>query len=110
MATGHGKLPVPLDENGFLQDFDDWTPAIATAIAAEESITLTEAHQEIISLVQRYFREFGTSPGSKLLVRYARKQLGDSKGNSIYLMQLFGGKAARTASRIAGLPKPDHCL
>ncbi len=97
-------------EDGFLLDPQDWDEALATALAAEAGIVLTAAHWEILHLARRYYATYAASPGSKLLVRYARHELGTDKGSSLYLMQLFGGQAAKTVSRIAGLPKPDHCL
>jgi tRNA 2-thiouridine synthesizing protein E len=46
----------------------------------------------------------------RILVKHVRSQLGEEKGNSIYLMQLFPGSPAKLASKLAGLPKPDNCL
>lgn len=101
---------ILLDEHGFLRQCEQWTPAIAATLAREENLTLTDEHLDILALAQRYFAEYGTSPGSRLLVRYVRREMGETQGNSAYLMRLFGGRAARTISRLAGLPKPEHCL
>jgi tRNA 2-thiouridine synthesizing protein E len=43
-------------------------------------------------------------------VKAVKQSLGDDKGRSIYLMQLFPGSPAKLAARLAGLPKPDNCL
>lgn len=99
-----------LDANGFLADRTLWTPAIAEAFAELESIGLTEAHWEIVSLIQRFYDEFDASPANRALVKYVKIELGSDKGNSIYLMSLFPGSPTRLASRIAGLPKPKNCL
>ena len=99
-----------LDANGFLADRTLWTPAIAEAFAELENIGLTEAHWEIISLIQRFYDEFDASPANRALVKYVKIELGSDKGNSIYLMSLFPGSPTRLASRIAGLPKPKNCL
>ena len=99
-----------LDANGFLVDRALWTPAVAEAFAEIESITLTDAHWEIISLIQRFYEEFDGSPANRALVKYVRIELGPEKGNSIYLMSLFPSSPTRLASRIAGLPKPKNCL
>ena len=32
------------------------------------------------------------------------------KGQSRYLMGLFGGSPAKLSAKIAGLPKPENCL
>jgi len=99
-----------LDANGFLIDRALWTPAIAEGFAELERITLTDAHWEIVSLIQRFYEEFDASPANRALAKYVKTELGSEKGNSIYLMSLFPGSPTRLASRIAGLPKPKNCL
>ena len=98
------------DENGFLSDTDRWSDDIAHAFSAQEGITLTEAHWEVLSLLREYFAAFGDSPANRALVNYTKQQFGKAKGNSLYLMGLFPGSPARVGSRIAGLPKPKNCL
>jgi tRNA 2-thiouridine synthesizing protein E len=101
---------IELDGDGFLRDFDAWDNAIADAFAAEANIALTDAHREILTLLRRYYGEFGHSPAMRPFVNYVKRELGQDKGNSIYLMQLFPGSPAKLAARIAGLPRPEHCL
>lgn len=101
---------IELDGDGFLRDFEAWNDAVAEAFAAQAHITLTDAHREIIALLRRYYREFEQSPAMRPFVNYVKRELGPDKGNSIYLMQLFPGSPAKLAARIAGLPRPEHCL
>lgn len=101
---------IELDGDGFLRDFESWDESIAAAFAAEAGIALTTAHREIIALLRRYFREHEQSPAMRPFVNYVKRELGPDKGNSIYLMQLFPGSPAKLAARIAGLPRPEHCL
>ena len=98
------------DENGFLIQVEEWSDDIARAFAAQEGITLTEAHWEVLSLLRQYFAAFGDSPANRALVNFTKEQLGPEKGKSLYLMGLFPGSPARVGSRIAGLPKPKNCL
>jgi tRNA 2-thiouridine synthesizing protein E len=44
------------------------------------------------------------------LVKLVKEQLGEDCGSSVYLMGLFGGSPAKTAAKIAGLPRPTNCL
>ena len=88
----------------------DWSEAVAVELARDADITLTAAHWEIIVLLRRYYQCYQTVPASRALVGFVRRELGPDKGSSSYLMRLFGGSAAKSAARIAGLPKPDHCL
>lgn len=98
------------DPQGFLVNLDDWNEEVASQIAAEEGITLTTAHWEVISVLRSFYAEYEISPAMRILVKTVRQSLGEDKGNSIYLLQLFPGSPARYASKIAGLPKPTNCL
>ena len=101
---------ITLDKHGFLKDRNAWTSELAAIFAANEGITLEDAHWEVIHLLRDYFEEFDASPANRALVNYVKLNLGPSKGSSIYLMSLFPGSPARVGSLIAGLPKPKNCL
>ncbi|WP_043316093.1 TusE/DsrC/DsvC family sulfur relay protein [Microbulbifer sp. HZ11] len=101
---------IPLDKEGFLRNLDDWSPEVASAIAAQEKIELTHDHWEVIRLLQAFYREFELSPAMRPLVKYIGLHLGPEKGRSIFLMQLFPPSPAKIGSKIAGLPKPTNCL
>lgn len=98
------------DQEGFLLNLDDWSPAMAEQIAAGENITLTEAHWQIIELAREYHHTFDISPEMRPFVKWVGEKLGPEKGRSIYLLSLFPDSPAKLASKIAGLPKPANCL
>ena len=99
------------NNEGFLEDARDWTEDVAATIAAEDGIELTEKHWEIIEFLLSFYKEHEISPPSnRLFVKAVKEALGEDRGNSIYLMQLFPGTPAKTACRIAGLPRPTNCL
>lgn len=102
--------PVRNNE-GFLEDANSWSPATAELIAREDELELTENHWEIITFLRDFYKEHEMSPPSnRLFVKAVKEAFGEGKGNSIYLMQLFPGTPAKTACRIAGLPRPTNCL
>jgi len=105
-----GNREIELDKDGYLINLNEWDIEIAGALAAQENITLTPAHWEIIHLLQEFYREFELSPAMRAFVKYTEKKLGQEKGKSIYLLQLFPPSAAKIASKIAGLPRPTNCL
>ena len=107
MCGGHR---ITLDQEGFLKSLDDWNPAVADMLARHENIVLSEAHWEIIRLLRQFHREHSLSPPMRPLVNLVKRELGPEKGRSIYLMKLFGGNSARTANKIAGLPRPSNCI
>jgi tRNA 2-thiouridine synthesizing protein E len=98
------------DPQGFLINLEDWSEDIATTIAQEHDITLSPAHWEIIDLLRGFYNDYQLSPAMRILVRITKEKLGEEKGNSIHLLQLFPGSPAKLASKIAGLPKPTNCL
>jgi tRNA 2-thiouridine synthesizing protein E len=99
------------NNEGFLENPNDWAPEVAVAIAAESHLDLEEQHWEIIWLLREFYKAHEISPPSnRLFVKAVKERLGEDKGNSIYLMQLFTGSPAKTACRIAGLPRPTNCL
>ncbi|HSX49839.1 MAG TPA: TusE/DsrC/DsvC family sulfur relay protein [Cellvibrio sp.] len=101
---------IALDKDGYLIDLADWDSNVANALAAQENISLSPAHWEIITLLQEFYREFELSPAMRAFVKYTEKKLGPEKGRSIYLLQLFPPSPAKVASKIAGLPRPTNCL
>ena len=100
---------IALDKEGFLADYRDWQPALAPELAAAEGIELTPAHWEVIDLIRAYYDQYHVSPTTRVLVKLVGKELGEEKGKSIYLMQLFTAKPAKLVAKIAGLPKPNNC-
>jgi len=98
------------DEEGFLLDLTAWQPELATHIAEQCGIALTEAHWEVIHHLRNFYQQFGLSPAMRPLCKYLKEKLGAEKASSIYLLQLFPGSPAKIAAKIAGLPKPDNCL
>lgn len=107
--TATAPLP-PLDDDGFLLDVDAWSEAVAKAFAAEEGLELDERHLEVLCALRSYFALHGHSPAMRAFVSLVRRELGPEKGRSVYLLSLFPGSAAKRAARIAGLPRPEHCL
>lgn len=98
------------NNEGFLLHAADWNREVAVILAEREGITLGVAHWEILELLRDYYARYDSSPAMRALVKYTRQQLGDDKGNSIYLLTLFPGSPAKIGSKIAGLPKPANCL
>ncbi|MGI2067947.1 TusE/DsrC/DsvC family sulfur relay protein [Shewanella sp. MF08487] len=103
-------VEIDRDHQGYLKNIDDWQPDMALLLAAEEQITLTPAHWEVINFVRDFYLEYKTSPAIRVLVKAIGQTLGPDKGNSKYLYTLFPIGPAKQATKIAGLPKPAKCI
>lgn len=101
---------IELDKEGFLINLNEWNEDVANIIAQNDQIHLTQAHWEIINLVREFYNTFQISPSMRALVKRTGQVLGQEKGKSIYLLQLFPVSPARLSCKIAGLPKPANCL
>lgn len=101
---------LSLDPEGYLVNLDDWNPEVASLLASDEQLVLTDQYWELIDTIRCFYQEFDHSPAMRPLIKYIAMRLGKEKGRSIYLMQLLPGSPAKRLARIAGLPKPDNCL
>ncbi|MBR9866440.1 MAG: TusE/DsrC/DsvC family sulfur relay protein [Oceanospirillales bacterium] len=101
---------IPVDNEGYLRNLEDWSRPVAEQLAQQERIELTEAHWEILQLLRNFYQTYEMSPAMRPLIKAITSELGSDKGKSIYLMSLFPGSPAKLASKIAGLPKPTNCL
>lgn len=110
MSLRHQGKSIATDREGYLIHLHDWSEAIAKQIANNEGIALGDQHWELIRLIRRFYDTYERSPSMRPLVKYAGRQLGRDKGNSIYFMQLFPGSPVKLLSKIAGLPRPENCL
>lgn len=98
------------DKEGYLLNLDTWNEQVAEALAHEEGIELSAEHWALIELIRDFYRSYEVSPAMRVLVKHTRERLGEDKGNSLYLLQLFPGSPAKVLAKIAGLPRPTHCL
>ena len=108
--NSHTDSTPARDEEGYLRDHSQWSPAIAEILADDAGIILRDEHWEILQALRTFHAQFGLSPAMRPLCKYLKETLGAEKSSSIYLLQLFPGSPAKLAARIAGLPKPDNCL
>tara|TARA_B110000971_G_C19959446_1_gene477237 strand:- start:160 stop:477 length:318 start_codon:yes stop_codon:yes gene_type:complete len=103
-------LKLSLDKDGYLRDHLAWNPVAAEILAKDLNIELTPEHWQILELARQFYLATDVVPEARPLVKLIRDALGQERGNSIYLMQLFGGSPAKYVAKIAGLPRPTNCL
>jgi tRNA 2-thiouridine synthesizing protein E len=97
-------LQVDVDEDGFIQEPDQWTQELAAVIAHTEDVPeLTEDHWKVINYLRDYYQQFGIAPMIRKLCKETGFQLK-------YIYELFPSGPAKGACKIAGLPKPTGCV
>ena len=109
-------INVARDKEGYLVELSDWTEDVAKEIAKGENVDMTENlemtsnHWEVVNFLRQYYDEYQIAPAVRVLTKAIGKQLGEEKGNSKYLYELFPYGPAKQACKIAGLPKPTGCV
>ena len=97
-------VAVDTNEEGFFTDPTQWTREMAVELAAEAGLgELTDRHWVVIDFMRSEYFEKGTGPTVRIL--------GKASGVSVKeLYQLFPKAPAKTAARVAGIPKPRGCI
>jgi tRNA 2-thiouridine synthesizing protein E len=103
MATVAGRT-VEVDDEGFFLDPDAWSDDMAPELAAHEGIDpLTDRHWQVIRFMRKEYAEKGAGPTVRVL--------GKTSGVTVKeLYALFPKGPAKTAAKIAGIPKPRGCV
>ncbi|MCU4136775.1 TusE/DsrC/DsvC family sulfur relay protein [Buchnera aphidicola (Sitobion miscanthi)] len=101
---------IDKDSEGYLKKTKDWSIILAEEIAKKENINLNPDHWKVIIFVRKFYFKFNVTPSMRMLIKSIKKEIGESKSNSIYLFKLFPKGPAKQASKIAGIPKPVKCL
>ena len=96
--------PMDLDEDGFLQNPELWSEAVAQYFAEQEGLgKLTDEHWKVVNMIRNYYLQFGVAP-------MIRKVVKDTGFDLKYIYQLFPSGPAKGACKVAGLPKPTGCV
>src|SRR6516225_8257090 len=97
-------VAVAVNDEGFFENPDDWTEAMAVELARAEGIyELTDRHWQVIRFMRNEYFAKGTGPTVRVL--------GKTSGVTVKeLYQLFPKGPAKMAAKIAGIPKPRGCI
>jgi tRNA 2-thiouridine synthesizing protein E len=110
MHNAQVRTPIAVDRDGYLKDLSQWSEAVAAHLAQAEGLTLTAEHWRLLHIVREFHARTGVSPAMRALVKLAGETMGAHWGNSLALLRLFPGNPAKLAAKIAGLPRPTHCI
>lgn len=93
---------IAVNEEGYLTDFSQWDEKVGEALAAEANITLSPRHWEVI----KYLQKEQQNQVALSIRRIGKSGLVDIKE----FYQLFPTAPLKTATKIAGIPKPASCI
>ena len=98
----YANVAVNCNEEGYLEDLNQWSKDIAVEIAKEEEVTLEDKHWEVLQYLQEQYKNE---------VPLSIRKVGKSGVVDIKeFYALFPNGPLKKASRIAGIPKPVSCI
>lgn len=98
----YANVSVQCNDQGYLENLNEWTKEVGNAIAEEEGITMTDKHWEVVDFIQDQYRNE---------VPLTIRKVGKSGVVSIKeFYQLFPDGPLKKSSRISGIPKPMSCI
>lgn len=93
---------ITVNEEGYLTDFNQWDESLAEVLAEEADVSLTPRHWEILKYLQNEHKN---------QVALSIRRIGKSGVTDIKeFYQLFPTAPLKTATKIAGIPKPASCI
>jgi len=96
-------ITIDVDDEGFLTDSHQWNENIASALAKELDVNLSDAHWKIINFIRQDTVATGYTPN----VRRISSMTGVGI-KELYI--LFPKGPAKQAAKIAGCQKPVGCV
>lgn len=97
-----GNAAIDINEEGFMTDFSQWNKSIGEELAKESNIALSPRHWQIIDYIQDEYRKE---------IPLSIRKIGKSGVVDIKeFYQLFPKAPLKTATKIAGVPKPASCI
>lgn len=93
---------VQVNDEGYLTNFTEWNKEIGETIAAEENVVLTPRHWEVLAYLQGEHK----NQTALSIRRIGKSGVVDIKE----FYALFPKAPLKTATRIAGIPKPASCI
>jgi len=97
-----GTATIEVNEEGFMTNFSQWSKDVGEELAKEADINLTPHHWQIIDYIQdEYKKEIPLS-----IRKIGKSGVVDIK----QFYELFPKAPLKTATKIAGVPKPASCI
>ena len=99
-----GGIELDVDEDGFIQEPDKWSEAVAKDLAkTEDAYPLSEDAWKVVNYLRNYYLEFEIAPPIRMLCKNTELSL-----KQIY--EMFPSGPAKGGCKVAGLPKPTGCV
>ena len=105
MAIDYEGQSIETTANGYLANAEDWNEGLARAMAATDTLEVTEEHWDVLNYLRdEYFNNGQTQPNTRTIVK-AMSEKWDRAVDPKELYDLFPLDPSKQGGRIAGLPE-----
>jgi tRNA 2-thiouridine synthesizing protein E len=103
----HSNTAALRDIEGYVVNPEDWNRDLASELAAEEGLALTEDYWQIIDFMREYWLEHRVTPDVRHVIDHLVKAQGyEKKAAKQHLFSLFPYGYVKQACKIAGMQRP----
>jgi tRNA 2-thiouridine synthesizing protein E len=106
-----GERVILIDQEGYLQNLDEWSEDFVRALAAHESLVLSDEHWQVIRFIRDHYQEHQIQPQVRDMIKHFEQAWGPQRGNNHYLHDIFPiGGPQKQGNRLAGMrrTKGEH--
>lgn len=106
-----GERRIATDQEGYLQNMNEWSEDYAVALARLEGLTLTDEHWQVIRFIREHEARHQVQPQVRNMIKHFAVLWGPERGNNHYLHDLFPrGGPQKQGNRLAGVrrTKGEH--
>jgi tRNA 2-thiouridine synthesizing protein E len=96
-------------KEGYLIKKEDWNEVICASIAEALGLLLTPLHLQLIHWARAYYQAHQRLPAMRPLLKLCQQTV-DPTLDSLKMNTLFLGHPLSNLAKLAGLPKPLHCM
>jgi tRNA 2-thiouridine synthesizing protein E len=97
---------IPVDQQGFLIEPEDWDEHVAGELAHNAGVTLTESHWDVLRFMRAYLAEHGIAADARFVFRFLDPKTEDGKSGRALFFDLFPYGYVGQACKIAGMRQP----
>lgn len=98
--------PIRIDDEGYLLDPAEWTPAVARELARQERIEMTPLHWAVVEFMRAYFEEHQVAADARFVIRFLAEKGALGSDARAVLFELFPYGYVKQACKIAGMRRP----
>jgi tRNA 2-thiouridine synthesizing protein E len=94
------------DGEGYLVDPNAWDEKAAGQLAANEGITLSNEHWQILAFMRRFYDEHQVAADARFVIKFMAEEMGQGRQARNRLYKLFPYGYVQQACKIAGMKRP----